>query len=63
MESGIIPGGKDNDKARQAVFFTPLKTFGNDQDEEEPHDDCTVPRKVHYQTSWKRNQGAKNWIT
>ena len=30
---------------------------------EEPHLDCTVPQKVHYQTYWKRNQDAVYWIT
>ena len=33
-------------------------TFGNDPDEEQPHDDYTVPQKVHYETDWKRNQDA-----
>ena len=32
--SGIIPGGKENDKARQAVLLTPLNPFGNDPDNE-----------------------------
>ena len=62
LESGIIPGGKENDKARQAVFCTPLNPFGNDPDEEKPHDDHTVPQKVHYQTCWKHNQDAVCWI-
>ena len=30
---------------------------------EEPHDDHTVPQKVHYQTYWKRNQDVIFWIT
>ena len=55
-------GGKENDKARQAVFFTPLNQFGNDTDEEKLHGDHTVPQKVHYQTCWKRNQDAVYWI-
>ena len=56
MGSGIIPGGKETDKARQAVFLTPLNPFGNDRDEEKPHFGCTVPQQVHYETFWKRNQ-------
>ena len=32
------------------VFFSPLNPKGNDPEEEEPHLDCTVPQKVHYQT-------------
>ena len=30
LVSGIIPGGKENDKARRAFFFTPLNPFGDD---------------------------------
>ena len=32
LGSGLIPGGIENDKVRQAVFFTPLYPFGNDPD-------------------------------
>ena len=52
---------RETDKARQAVFFTPLNPFGNDRDEEKPHFDYTVPQKVHYETYWKRNQ-ERYWI-
>ena len=62
LESGQIPGGKENDKARQAIFFTPLNPFGNDPDEEKPRDDYTVPQKVHYQTDWTHNQDVLYWI-
>ena len=61
LGSGLIPGGKENDKARQAVFFTPLDPFGNDPHEEKPHDEYTVPQKEHYKTHWKHNQDAENW--
>ena len=44
--SGLISGEKENDKARQAVFFTPLGPFGNDPDEEEPHDGSVNPACV-----------------
>ena len=47
MGSGTIPGVKENDNA-------PV--------EEKPHDDYTVPQKVHYQTYWKTNQDAVHWI-
>ena len=62
LGSGIIPGGKEKDKARQAAFFTPPDPFGNNPDEEKPHDDCTVPQKVHYKINWKHNQDAVCWI-
>ena len=62
LESGIFPGGKENDKARQSVFLTPLIPFGSDPGEEEPHFDHTVPQKVHYETYWRRNQDAVDKI-
>ena len=34
---GLIPEGKEKDKARQAVFLTPTNPFGNDPEEEERH--------------------------
>ena len=43
--TGLIPGGKEKDKAHQAVFLTPTNRFGNDPEEEEPHDDFTDYRK------------------
>ena len=52
----MILGGKETDKARQAVFLTPTNHFGNDLEEEEPHDDYTVPQKVLYVTRLKHNQ-------
>ena len=42
LVSGLIPGGKENDKSRQTVFITPLDPFGNNPDEEKPHDDYTI---------------------
>ena len=53
MEFSIYFGsgrGKENDKARHVVFFTPLNPFCDDPDEETLHDDHTVPQKVHHQT-------------
>ena len=45
LENGLIPGGKESDKGRQTVFFTPLNPFGGDPKEEEPRDDYTVPQR------------------
>ena len=39
LGNGLIPGGKEKDKARQAVFPTPTNPFGTDPEEGEPHDD------------------------
>ena len=50
LGSGLIPGGKENDRARQPVFCTALNPFGQDT-EEEPHSfDYTVPQKKHSDT-------------
>ena len=62
LENGLIPVGKECDKGRQTVFFTPLNAFGGDSDEEEPRDDYTVPQQVHYHSHWKRNQDAVYWV-
>ena len=45
LENGLIPGGKESDKGRQTIFFTPLNPIGGDSDEEEPRDDYTIPQK------------------
>ena len=58
----LNPRGKEKDKARQAVFLTPTNPFGNDPEEEEPHDDYTGPQKVPYATRWKPDQDAVYWI-
>ena len=62
LGSGLIPGGKESDKAPLAVFFTPLNPFDENPDEEELHDDYTIPQKVHYHSHWERNQVAVYWI-
>ena len=41
---------KEKDKARQAVFPTQTNHFGNDPEEEEPHDDYTFPQKIPHAT-------------
>ena len=59
LGNGLIPGGKEKDKARQAV--TPTNPFGNDPEGEEPHDDHTVPQKIFYVTRWKHDQNVLFW--
>ena len=58
LEHGLIPAGKEKDKARQAVFLTPTNIFGDGPEEEKPHDDFTVPQKASYVTKWKYYQNA-----
>ena len=58
LGSGLIPGGKERDKSQQAVFFTLLNPFVENPDEEEPHDDYSIPQKVHCHNYLKRNQDA-----
>ena len=61
LGSGLIPGEKQRDRARQTVFFTPLNPFGNDPDEDALMV-VTVPQKVPYKNRRKRNQDAACWI-
>ena len=61
-ESGLIAGGRESKEGRQTIFFTPLNPFGNNPDEEEPSDDFSKPRKVHYHSKWKSRQDAVCWI-
>ena len=61
LGNGLIPGGEERDKDRQAVFLTPTNPFGNDLEEEEPHDENTVPQKIPYVTRWKHVQDAVFW--
>ena len=70
---GLIPGGKEKDKARQAVFRTPTNPFGNNPEEEEPHDDrkhLMLPNgnmtKIPYtgiRLSKAKDQGLEFWQT
>ena len=63
LGSGIITGGKEEeDKARQAVFLTPLNPFGRDPEEEKPNSVYTVPQKAPCETKRKRNQDAVYWV-
>ena len=39
-----------------------LKSFGDNPDEEEPSDDLSKPRKVHYYSKWKNTQDAVYWV-
>ena len=38
---------------RQTIFFTLLNPFGDNPDEQEPSDDLSKPRKVHYHSKLK----------
>ena len=62
LTSGLNDGGGESKEGRQTIFFTPLNPFGNNPDEEEPGDDLSTPRKVHYHRKWKNTQDAENWI-
>ena len=46
LGKGLLPGGKEKDKAPQAVFLTPTSPLADDPEEEEPHDDFRVPQKA-----------------
>ena len=53
---------RNDSQTRQAVFLTPTNLFGDDLEEEEPHDNFTVPQKASYVTKWKYEQNAVYWI-
>ena len=58
LTSGLIAGGRESKEGRQTIFFTPLNPFGDNPDEEEPSEDLSKPRKVHYHSEWKSRQDA-----
>ena len=70
--TGLIAGGRESKGERQIIFFTPLNPFGEHfkppglsfrcSHEEEPGDDLSVPRKVHYHSNWKHYQDTVYWI-
>ena len=55
-------GGKEEDKARHAVFLTPTNLSGDVLEEEKPDDDFTVPQKAPHVTKWKYDQNAVYWV-
>ena len=58
LRSGLIVGGRESKERRQTIFFTPLNPFGDNPDEEEPSDDLSKPRKIHYHRKWTTRQDA-----
>ena len=58
-KNGLVAGRKESKE--DTIFFTPLKHFGENPDEEEPSEDFSKPRKVHHHRNWKHNQDAENW--
>ena len=55
-------GGRESKEGRQTLFFTPLTPNGDISDEEEPSNDLSKLRKVHYHSGWKHTQDAVFWI-
>ena len=62
LKTRLIAGGRESKQGRQAIFFTPLNPFGDNPDEEQPSDDLSTPRKVHYHSKWKSRQDAVYWM-
>ena len=58
LGEGLILGGKEEDKARHAVFLTPTNPSGDDSEEERPHDDFTVKKNALHVTKWKYDKNA-----
>ena len=44
LKSGLNTGGRESKEGRQTIFFTPLNSFGDNPDEEEPSDDLSKPK-------------------
>ena len=62
LKAGLIAGRRQSKERRQTIFFTPLSPFGDNPDEEEPSDDLSKPRKVHYYSKSKNSQDAVYWL-
>ena len=58
----LIAGGRESKEGKQTIFLTPLNPFGDTPDGEEPSDDSSKSRKVHYHSEWKSRQDAIHWI-
>ena len=62
LETRLIARGRESKEGRQTIFLTLLSPLGEKSDEEEPSDDLSVPRKVHYYSKWKHDQDAVYWV-
>ena len=62
LGEGLILGGKEEDKARHAVFLTPTNPSGDDSEEERLHDDFTVKKNALHVTKWKYDKNAVYWV-
>ena len=59
---GLVLGGKEKDKDRQAAFLTPTNPFGHDPEEDIATHDFTFPQKVPHETRWKDTTNAVHWV-
>ena len=55
IQSGWIPGGKDVNKGRHAVFFTAVNPMFIDQHRDRDYD-VTKPRIAVYKHTWKNTR-------
>ena len=55
-------GRKRDRHSSTSSLFRAFEFCGNDPDEEKPHNDFSVPQKVHFKAHWKHNQDAVYWI-
>ena len=53
IQSGLIPGGKDVKRGRDAVFFTAVNPMYIERDY-----DVTKPRSAVYKHNWKGHQNT-----
>ena len=56
--TSILKSGRKRKQRKKADHLNP---FGDNPDEEEPDDDLSKPRTMHYQSKWKSRQDAVYW--
>ena len=58
----LVAGRRESKEGRQKIFFTPLKPFGENPDQEAPGGDLSISRKAHYHRNLKHDQDAVCWV-
>ena len=61
VRNGMIPGGKNVKRGRQAVFFTTVNPMEDGNSMEETPRDLTKPRIAPHKNTWKRLQNMVYW--
>ena len=62
LESSSQESSLEDENARKEDRPFSSHLFGDNPDEEEPSEDFSMPRKVHYHSKWKSREDAHYWI-